>query len=528
MNRFEELLKSLSAQPSVIVHLGAGDCTEHEFYNSIHPDHIFYVEPDQLLAEAAADAFSDAPHVRIIPCAIATTDGPQTLNVTNNRRFSSLLLPAELLDFYPNITVDNTTGVEAVTLNRFCRNQAVDRNADNLLVAEIQGMEKEVFPSTEVTTLQKFKWIIVRTSEEKLYAAATEGVQQSLSDTLQEAGFMVFSFAEEAPPYVNIVGIRNDSVIESSELKAINSDLLDTVKVLEFNLSKKDTALGTLKISSAAEQANSQVVLATRAAELEAAQVQIKSIADEIEKQQQNNQEITRILNDKTAELDASEALVKSTRAENEDLNRQLDTATKTIQAKSTDLDVSEALVKSIKADNKDLKRQLDTATSTIEAKSADLDENEALVKSIEAENKDLKRQLDTATSTIEEKSVELNAAQFRIQSLSDKNSHQEQQVSALTASLQAKAQEISGIQQTLRINNKLILKSDTDLRELQTQYRTALQHQEHQHILLSELKDKLRQASLYYQKLNLQSPLIDADLIAQDEPGEKDDSGER
>ena len=80
-------------------------------------------------------------------------------------------------------------------------------------------------------------------------------------------------------------------------------------------------------------------------------------------------------------------------------------------------------------------------------------------------------------------------------------------------------------MQQTLRINNKLILKSDNDLRDLQSQYRTALQYQEQQHNLLSELKAKLHQASSFYQKLNLQNLVIDTDLLEQDDP-DNEDSG--
>ena len=71
-------------------------------------------------------------------------------------------------------------------------------------------------------------------------------------------------------------------------------------------------------------------------------------------------------------------------------------------------------------------------------------------------------------------------------------------------------------MQQTLRINSKLIFRSDTDLRDLQLQYRAALQHQEQQHTLLCELKEKLYQASKFYQKLNLKNLVIDADQLEQ------------
>ena len=52
----------------------------------------------------------------------------------------------------------------------------------------------------------------------------------------------------------------------------------------------------------------------------------------------------------------------------------------------------------------------------------------------------------------------------------------------------------------------------------MQQQYRAALQHQEKQHTLLYELKGKLQQASKFYQKLNLQNLVLDADLLEQND----------
>ena len=121
MNRFEELITSVSALPSVIVHLGAGTCSEYELYNALNSDQLIFVEPDQHLAESATDTFNNSSHVKIIPHAIAAKNGQQTLNITNNRRFSSLLLPDELLNYYPNIEINDKAEVEAVTLTKLCQ-----------------------------------------------------------------------------------------------------------------------------------------------------------------------------------------------------------------------------------------------------------------------------------------------------------------------------------------------------------------------------------------------------------------------
>ena len=78
-------------------------------------------------------------------------------------------------------------------------------------------------------------------------------------------------------------------------------------------------------------------------------------------------------------------------------------------------------------------------------------------------------------------------------------------------------------MQQTLRINNKLMLKSEADLSDLQNQHRIALQLQEQQHSLLCELKEKLGQASQFYRKLNIQNLVLDGDMSDQNNSGEVD-----
>ncbi len=56
MNKFEDLIKSISCNPSVIVRLGAGRFSEYESHKAITSSRIIYVEPDQYLAETATNA----------------------------------------------------------------------------------------------------------------------------------------------------------------------------------------------------------------------------------------------------------------------------------------------------------------------------------------------------------------------------------------------------------------------------------------------------------------------------------------
>ena len=201
MKRFEDLIISVSAKPSVIVHLGAGTCADYDTYKALNSGRIIFVEPDQYLAETAIDTFNDTSHVKVIPLAIAAENGLQTLNIINNRRFSSLLLPHELFDFYPNIEVAETTEVDAITLTKLCKDEEVSKDSDNLLIAELKGMEKVVFPSADTDTLHRFKWIIIRSSVQQLYHPNSETAQKDLTQAMQEAGFIVLVLREDTPEY---------------------------------------------------------------------------------------------------------------------------------------------------------------------------------------------------------------------------------------------------------------------------------------------------------------------------------------
>ena len=139
------------------------------------------------------------------------------------------------------------------------------------------------------------------------------------------------------------------------------------------------------------------------------------------------------------------------------------------------------------------------------------------------------KKKIAEFEKSLASRSEELARTQTRVQSLAVEKEKQLQQIAEFEDSIGERTKEFAEMQQTLRINNKLLLKSDADLKDLQIQYRTALHHQEQQHALLVELKKKLRQASEFYQKLNLQNLVLDGDLLAQGDsepaglPGDED-----
>ena len=360
MNKFEQLIQSVNAKPAAIVHLGAGWCREYEYLHSLDPERIIFVEPDPQLVSEAQRKFKSSTKVSVIASAIAPDQRRHTLKVTNNKRFSSLLSPTKLLDFYPNIEVTDEIEVDTLTIEQLCVDEKISEETDNLLIVELQGLERQIIPYVSAEILHRFKWIVIRSSKHALYKAIDELAYERLTQAMQDAGYIVLEFGEDAPPFANILCIRNDAEIENARLIP-----------LQARLDKKIRAL-----------------------------------------------------------------------------NQKL--------------------------------------------------------RSLQKEGK-------TNVSKLEK-------IQAQTDSLTAKNDEQNQYIEHLSRSVDEKAKELSEMQRTLQINNKLTLKSESNLKNLQIQYQSAHQNQAQQHKLLVELKEKLRMASEYYQKLDLQKLVLDGSLMDEDE----------
>ena len=92
------------------------------------------------------------------------------------------------------------------------------------------------------------------------------------------------------------------------------------------------------------------------------------------------------------------------------------------------------------------------------------------------------------------------------------------QQLADMQRSVEDKAQQFADMQQTVRISNKITLKTNSDLKDLQDQYSAALNSREQQDRLLFDLREKLKQASEFFRKVDLQNQVIEGDVTRQKE----------
>jgi chromosome segregation ATPase len=154
-----------------------------------------------------------------------------------------------------------------------------------------------------------------------------------------------------------------------------------------------------------------------------------------------------------------------------------------------------------------------DDLTSSHSLKVAEM---EQALKSKSKEISDSQEKIEELSKSLNTISTELADAQAQAAELLNEKEGLLQQNAQLNESTEAYATATSEMQQTLRINTKLMLKSENDLKDLQLQYRSALEYQEQQNALLSELKTKLRQASRFYKSLNLQNLVLEGIALEQ------------
>jgi seryl-tRNA synthetase len=135
-------------------------------------------------------------------------------------------------------------------------------------------------------------------------------------------------------------------------------------------------------------------------------------------------------------------------------------------------------------------------------------------IEQLEARSEEQKKEIRQS-----EELLRANAGlEAKLESLTKQKTSLESKVQSLETSLSKKSEEVEEMQRAVRINNKLVLKSNADYEDLQNQYRRALEHQDRQHVLLCELKEKLAEAAKFYGRLNLEDAVLESGALDHDD----------
>ncbi|MDH3465665.1 MAG: FkbM family methyltransferase [Gammaproteobacteria bacterium] len=219
-----------------VLHVGAGRGRELDHYLRREADRVLLVEANPKLTAQLRARAKNAPQIEVFDAAVAANGGDATLWFLNKPQETSLFRPTRLLERYPNLRVTHNESVRTITLGNLVERLSPDPSGNNLLVLELQGAELSVLSSIPAKLLQKFSWIITRSSNEALY---DDGAQlEEVESVLRTFGFARATPAEDLPglPFQEVLFRRNAFQIQLAELNDLLKEREEKIRALNESL----------------------------------------------------------------------------------------------------------------------------------------------------------------------------------------------------------------------------------------------------------------------------------------------------
>ena len=183
-NKLKMILKSLGINITGILHIGAHDCEELQFYlaDGIYPNQIIWI--DAINEKVIQAKERGIPNV--YNAVISDKEEELTFKITNNGQSSSILELDTHSTHYPDIVVIEERKVKTVTLKHFFETNNIDPTTYNFWNLDIQGAELFALKSAE-DNLKYAKAIYVEVNIQHLYKDCP--LLEELDCFLNEKGF---------------------------------------------------------------------------------------------------------------------------------------------------------------------------------------------------------------------------------------------------------------------------------------------------------------------------------------------------
>lgn len=171
----------------IIIHIGAGQCSELEAYLATQAQRIILVEPNPVLAARLRGNTQQYPHVDVLELAI--TDNPEhnTLYEYNLPEASGLYLADGLKALFPGLRQVTQYAVATQTPQGLIHNCQI-QGENNTLIVQASGAERAIVNALiESEQLSHFNQLKITCSEHPVFNR--DGDAEHLSQTLQNEGF---------------------------------------------------------------------------------------------------------------------------------------------------------------------------------------------------------------------------------------------------------------------------------------------------------------------------------------------------
>jgi len=154
IHNFKETLLQLNIKG--VIHIGAHNCEEKAFYNSIGINDIFWID-------------ANAKHDNIHNYLVSDSDGEEyTFNISNNTESSSIYDMKLHLIEYPYITYDNTIKIKSNTIDTIYTLNNIDKKIYNMWNICVQGAELKALQGG-INNINNINVIFTKVYNKELY-----------------------------------------------------------------------------------------------------------------------------------------------------------------------------------------------------------------------------------------------------------------------------------------------------------------------------------------------------------------------
>jgi FkbM family methyltransferase len=174
--------------PAMIVHLGAGHCSELQSYLDSGAQRIVLVEPNPEMHPELASYAEAHANVTVLPVAVSAEAGKRTLRTFNYADLSSLRRPTGLFQLLPGIRQTGQVVVDTVAVHELPEQLGLNNDQNNWLVLDTPGEEAAIITALEQSRqLNQFDRIIICAGAESYYEGASTAPQ--IFRQIQQLGY---------------------------------------------------------------------------------------------------------------------------------------------------------------------------------------------------------------------------------------------------------------------------------------------------------------------------------------------------
>lgn len=174
----------------VLVHLGAGQCSELAQYIALRPQSLLLIEADPQIAHDLQARAAEYAQLKVICAAVSGHPGPAILHRYNLPGASSLHPATGLKKLFPGLKETGRIKVEAVTPDSLFRSLNLQNDFENTLVIDLPGEELPILQSLlKSELLYLFSRLYLNCGREPLYEGSTTA--QSILQWLEKHGYVL-------------------------------------------------------------------------------------------------------------------------------------------------------------------------------------------------------------------------------------------------------------------------------------------------------------------------------------------------